>query len=109
MGYDGITAYENTYSKGGGYGYSNCQMQQPQISPNNYNNNNNNNQMIFRSPQSIPAIGNVEPEPQDNIYKLRGPKAGPVLEIPSFGVPSPDEDPNSESGYDFSSGIFQSN
>ena len=107
VGYDGINAYENSYSKGGGYGYYNYQMQQPQISPNNYNINNN--QMIFGSPQSIPAIGNVEPEPQDNIYKLRGPKAGPVLELPSFGVPSPDEDPNSESSYDFSSGIFQSN
>ena len=32
------------------------------------------------------------------------------MQIPSFGVPSPDDDPkeeNEESGYGFSSGIFQ--
>ncbi len=65
--------------------------------------------MTFGTPQRAPAIGQVEPEPQDNIYRLRGPKAGPVFEIPSFGVPSPGEDLNSETGYDFSSGIFNSN
>ena len=105
VGYDGLNAYENSNNTGGGYGYSNFPQQ---VSPPNYNNNNN-NQMTFGTPQLAPAIGQVEPEPQDNIYRLRGPKAGPVFEIPSFGVPSPGEDLNSETGYDFSSGIFNSN
>ena len=41
-----------------------------------------------------------------NQYIFKG-KNNPTFEIPSFGVPSPGEDPNSETGYQFSSGIFQ--
>ena len=53
-----------------------------------------------------PLVGNVEPEGRPFFY--RGAKKGPTFELPSFGVPSPGEDENAESGYQFSSGIFHS-
>ena len=56
-----------------------------------------------------PLIGNVEPESGNTRFLFRGGKKGPTFEIPSFGVPSPGEDPNVETGYEFSSGIFQNN
>ena len=57
-------------------------------------------------------IGKVEDEPEDsdspNNFIPKGPKIAPIAEIPSFGVPSPGENPN-EGGYEFSSGIFSPN
>ena len=35
------------------------------------------------------------------------PSIGNIMQFPTFGVPSPGEDPNARNGYDYSSGIFQ--
>ena len=98
VGYDGFNAYDN--SKTGGYGFSNYISEQPQSQP-KYQNN-----YQINSPTSIPNIGICEPEKVN--YKFRGGKPIPTFEAPSFGVPSPGEEPNSEEGYEFSSGIFHS-
>ena len=66
---------------------------------------NDKNKINIESPQSGPLTEKVEDEPDDDNSKPNVPKIGPVIEIPSFGVPSPDDDPN-EKGYEFSSGIF---
>ena len=87
VGYDGINTYENSNTSG--YTFSNYQNKYQNVIP-----------------ASIPNIGKCEPE--DGKHKYRGGKPLPVFEAPTFGVPSPDEDPNSEKGYEFSSGIFHS-
>ena len=98
VGYDGISEYENTNSNNRGYGYANY--------PQRYlYSKNDKNKINIESPQSGPLIEKVEDEPSDDNSKPNVPKIGPVFEIPSFGVPSPDDDPN-EKGYEFSSGIF---
>ena len=51
-------------------------------------------------------IGKVEDEQDDFSFIPKGQKNGPIMRIPSFGVPSPGENPN-EKGYEFSSGIFE--
>ena len=104
VGYDGINTYQNTnYTNNKGYGFANYPPQQ-------YQSPQNNNQI----PQAFnaPLIGKVEDEPEDsdspNNFIPKGPKIAPIAEIPSFGVPSPGENPN-EGGYEFSSGIFSPN
>ena len=87
VGNDGINAYDSGYTS---YTYSNLTQ--------NQNQNNYTNQIQYGGMQIQTNSGNQ--------YILRG-KKGPTLELPSFGVPSPGEDANSESGYQFSSGIFQ--
>ena len=67
------------------------------------------NQNPLVSPVSIPYIKPVESENNRNQIIFQGEKLAPIMEIPSFGVPSPDESPNAEGGYCFSSGIFQPN
>ena len=90
VGYDGINAYENTNNNKNnqGYGFANYPVPQYQISP--------------------PLIGKVEDESNNYNIEQNKPKIGPVIEVPSFGVPSPGEDDN-EKGYQFSSGIFVHN
>ena len=64
------------------------------------------------NPVSIPNIGVVESDENDgkgNQMIITGGKLAPIMEFPSCGVPSPDESPNAEGGYAFSSGIFQPN
>ena len=101
VGYDGINAYENTNNNKNnqGYGFANYHIQQNQF----IQNNQNNSPMI-----SPPLIGNVEDESNNYNIEPNKPKIGPVIEVPSFGVPSPGEDDN-EKGYEFSSGIFVHN
>ena len=98
-GSSGVEAYESGYT---GHGYEFTDFPSKQQS--NYS-----NQFQYNPPQSFPAIIPCEIDSIDNVVRLKGPKLGPVLEIPSFGVPSPGEDLNSETGYDFSSGIFLAN
>ena len=98
VGYDGISAYDNTNSNNQGYGYANYPQQY-------LYSKNDKNKINIESPQSGPLTEKVEDEPSDDNSKPNVPKIGPVIEIPSFGVPSPDDDPN-EKGYEFSSGIF---
>ena len=100
-GYDGINAYNNTNNTG--YNYL---QQQNQFAPIVRN------QKPLADPVSIPNIGIVESENDDgkgNQMIFTGGKLAPIMEFPSFGVPSPDESPNAEGGYAFSSGIFQPN
>ena len=96
-GYNGIEAYENTNNVG--YEVNNYQAQ-----------NQNQNSPIFMNkfPMVVPP-SIIENEGQGNQIICRAGKPAPVMEIPSFGVPSPDEKPNEEGGYAFSSGIFQPN
>ena len=90
VGYDGINAYENTNNNKNnqGYGFANYPVPQYQISP--------------------PLIGKVEDESNNYNIEQNKPKIATVIEVPSFGVPSPGEDDN-EKGYEFSSGIFVHN
>ena len=100
VGYDGINAYENTSKNNQGYGFANYPNQQYQS-----NNQNNQNNSPILSP---PLIEKAEDEPNDYNFEPNKPKIGPVIEVPSFGVPYPGED-NNEKGYEFSSGIFVHN
>ena len=103
--YGGINAYQNTKNNNSntnqGYGFSNYPQQQYQVPQNNSNNYQN---IDF----GIPLIGKVDDDinNNENNFVPKGPKIVPVAEIPSFGVPSPGENPN-ERGYEFSSGIFR--
>ena len=97
---NGINAYQNTNSNNSGYGFANYPSQQYQF-PNNVQ-----NQIQIGSPESAPMIGKVEDEQDDFSFIPKGQKNGPIMRIPSFGVPSPGENPN-EKGYEFSSGIFE--
>ena len=104
VGYDGINAYQNTnYTDNKGYGFANYPPQKYQPPQNNN---------LISQPFNAPLIGKVEDEPEDtdspNNFVPKGPKIAPVAEIPSFGVPSPGENPN-ERGYEYSSGIFRPN
>jgi len=106
VGYDGINAYQNTNTNNNkpntnqGYGFANYPQQQFQIQ----NNQNNYQNIDF----GIPLIGKVDDDTNnnENIFVPKGPKIVPVAEIPSFGVPSPGENPN-EIAYDINSGIFR--
>ena len=106
VGYDGINAYQNTNTNNNkpntnqGYGFANYPQQQFQIQ----NNTNNYQNIDF----GIPLIGKVDDDTNnnENIFVPKGPKIVPVAEIPSFGVPSPGENPN-EIAYDINSGIFR--
>jgi hypothetical protein len=99
VGYNGVNAYEITNNQG--YGFGNLRQQAPHMAPNfPY-------PFPMVVPASIPSIETVEPENEPKI--LRGARKGPTMQIPSFGVPSPNEEPNSDNGYCFSSGIFQPN
>ena len=93
MGYNGIYEYQNTSNPNNiGYGYSNYphQPSMPPIFPN-------------RMPLVIPPSREIiESEKALN----RKESSGPIIDIPTFGVPSPGEKPNDESGYAYSSGIF---
>ena len=100
VGYDGVNAYDNTNNQG--FGFANYRQQAPHMAPNfPYP-----LPMVVPAsiPVSIPSIEKVEPENEPKI--LRGARKGPTMQIPSFGVPSPNEDPNSDVGYCSSSGIF---
>ena len=105
VGYGGINAYQNTNNQPNnnkGYGMANYpQQQQYQIPQNNLNNYQN---IDF----GIPLIGKVDDDTNsnENNFVPKGPKIIPIAEIPSFGVPSPGENPN-ERGYEFNSGIFR--
>ena len=68
------------------------------------NNQNNYQNIDFNNP----LIGKVDDDSNnnENNFVPKGPKILPIAEIPSFGVPSPGENPN-ERGYEFSSGIFR--
>ena len=56
-------------------------------------------------PLSGPFIGRADPLPMGNQMNW-GRLGGPIMQIPTFGVPSPGEDPNAINGYGFSSGIY---
>ena len=104
VGYGGINAYQNTNNQTNnnkGYGMANYPQQQYQIPQNNPNNYQN---IDF----GIPLIGKVDDDTNgnENNFVPKGPKIVPIAEIPSFGVPSPGENPN-ERGYEFNSGIFR--
>ena len=104
VGYGGINAYQNTNNQTNnnkGYGIANYPQQQYQIPQNNQNNFQN---IDF----GIPLIGKVDDDTNgnENNFVPKGPKIVPIAEIPSFGVPSPGENPN-ERGYEFNSGIFR--
>ena len=96
VGNNGMEEYDSSYTS---YAFSNAPKNQPHTVA-NYT-----NQIQY----GAPLIGNVEPESGNTRFLFRGGKKGPTFEIPSFGVPSPGEDPNAETGYEFSSGIFQNN
>ena len=103
VGYDGVNAYQNTNNQG--YGFGILRQQAPNKVPNfPYP-----MPMVVPAsiPTSIPSIEKVEPEDEPTI--LRGGRKGPTMQIPSFGVPSPNEENNDDNGYCFSSGIFQPN
>jgi serine/threonine protein kinase len=108
VGYDGINAYQNTNNNKSnnnqGYGFSNYPQQQYQIPQMQQNNQNNYQNIDF----NIPLIGKVDDDSNnnENNFVPKGPKILPIAEIPSFGVPSPGENPN-ERGYEYSSGIFR--
>jgi len=93
VGDNGVDEYDSSYTS---YAFNNMASNQPHTVT-NYT-----NQIQYGGP----IVGNVEPEGRPFLY--RGGKKGPTFELPSFGVPSPGEDPNSETGYQFSSGIFHS-
>ena len=93
VGNNGIDEYDSSYTS---YAFTNVPANQPHTIT-NYT-----NQIQY----GAPLVGNVEPEGRPFLY--RGAKKGPTFELPSFGVPSPGEDANAESGYQFSSGIFHS-
>ena len=104
VGYGGINAYQNTNNQANnnkGYGMANYPQQQYQIPQNNQNNYQN---IDF----GIPLIGKVDDDTNgnENNFVPKGPKIVPIAEIPSFGVPSPGENPN-ERGYLNNSGIFR--
>ena len=95
-----MNAYDNTNNLG--FGFANYRQQAPHMAPNfPYP-----LPMVVPAsiPASIPSIEKVEPENEQKI--LRGARKGPTMQIPSFGVPSPNEDPNGDIGYCSSSGIF---
>jgi serine/threonine protein kinase len=90
-GINGIDTYDNTNSQKG-YGTQDILNPSP-----NYQND----IQMFNSPikQPFEQIG------QNQMFQN-----GPILEIPSFGVPSPGEKANVETGYGYSSGgIFRNN
>ena len=95
VGNEGINTYENT-SNSPSYGFSKFHPQQQQIAPH------------FPYPYPMPMV--VPPSPsiskvdQENSSNIN---YGPTYQRPTFGVPSPGEEPNAESGYAFSSGVFQ--
>ena len=61
------------------------------------------NQMM--GPPTGPFIGRVDPEPRNEMMNRNG-GFGPVMQLPTFGVPSPGEDPNAISAYGYNGGIF---
>ncbi len=94
VGYDENNEHENT-NNNKGFGFSNYSSQQSSMPPH----------FPYSMPLVVPpSIGIVEQESKEKI--LRKESKGPIMEIPSFGVPSPEENPNEESGYSYSSGIF---
>ena len=106
----GINPYNNPNLNPRGYG--NFPPQMPHMSPNFPP------QMPHMSPNfpphmpmpmgfSPPTIGRVEPGPGQGPMFPMGGRPLPIMQIPTFGVPSPGEDPYSESGYGYNSGIFQ--
>ena len=96
-GYNGVYPYNNSNNNRGN-GFSNFPPNSPNIQQN------------FPAPMPnyippSPSLGMVPP----GQMMLNTQRFGPIMQIPTFGVPSPGEDPNQESGYGFSSGIFQPN
>ena len=93
MGYNGNYEYQNTgMPHHGGFGFSGY-PHQPSIPPS----------FPYQIPMVIPpSIEIVESEKALN----RKENNGPFMDIPTFGVPSPGEKQNDESGYAYSSGIF---
>jgi serine/threonine protein kinase len=88
-GYNGVEPYDISYTSG------NYQAQL-----------NNQVQVQYGDPFSGPVINVVEQE-TNTPFIFRGVKKGPIAELPSFGVPSPGEENNTETGYTFSSAVFQ--
>ena len=92
VGAEGINAYPRTNSNKQVIMFPNYQPQQNNIIPNIQN--------------QIPQIGKVEDEPKHFNDITKGDKRKFIMKLPSFGVPSPGEDPNKR-GYDFNGGIFE--
>lgn len=88
VGPEGIDSYDVTYTSG------------------TFQTNQKQNQYVDLL--SGPIINVIDPETNNDII-FRGEKKGPVFELPSFGVPSPEEENKIEEAYNFSSGIFQPN
>ena len=92
VGNERINEYQNT-SNSPVYGFSKFRPQQPQMGPN----------FPYPMPMVIPpspSISKIEQENSNNGY-------GPTYQRPTFRVPTPGEQPNAESGYAFSGGVFQ--
>ena len=90
-GPSGVTAYNNQNNRG--YGFPNYPPQYPPQMP----------PMSSPFPNQMPMM--VPPSMQaPNSMGYRGP--APFMQLPSFGVPSPGEDPNEQSFYAYSSGIY---
>ena len=64
------------------------------------------NKINFNDPFSGPIINVIDLDSGNNPFVFRGFKKGPIAELPSFGVPSPGEENNVESGFSFSGAIF---
>ena len=71
-------------------------------------NNYQGNQIQFNDPFSGPVINVIDLDSGNNQIIFRGVKKGPIAELPSFGVPSPGEEDNTnaDDGYSFSSAVF---
>jgi len=90
-GPSGVSAYNNQNNRG--YGFPNYPPQYPPQMP----------PMSSPFPNPMPMM--VPPSMQAiNSMGYKGP--APFMQLPSFGVPSPGEDPNEQSFYAYSSGIY---
>ena len=97
-GPNGINAYNNMNNRPG-FGFPNFQSPMPQMGPHFPQ-----NMPMNYIPPSLGGVGPQMPNPM-----MFGMGQSPIMQLPTFGVPSPGEDPNAQSAYVFSSGIFQPN
>jgi serine/threonine protein kinase len=97
-GPNGINAYNNMNNRPG-FGFPNFQSPMPQMGPHFPQ-----NMPMNYIPPSLGGVGPQMPNPM-----MFGMGQSPIMQLPTFGVPSPGEDPNAQSAYVFSSGIFQHN
>ena len=95
-GFHGIGEYGNNNNRG--FGFPHYPLQIPACKPH------------FPHPMPLvvpPSIHVAENDDNKNEIYTMGEKSGPIMNICTFGVPSPGENINSESTYSFSSGVFQ--